>query len=125
MNEAQIALRIRQALSAAADVGPATAARLRAARERALKRQRPEAVGGLALAGNAAGRLGGWRRLSMRVLLPLAILGVAFAATQAWQKKQRAAEIEELDAQLLSSDLPIDAYLDQGFAAWLKRRASR
>lgn len=125
MNEAQIALRIRQALNAAADVDTATAARLRVARERALERQRPEAVGGLALAGSAAVRLGGWRRLSLRVLLPLAILGVAFAATQAWQKKQRAVEIEELDAQLLSSDLPIDAYLDQGFAAWLKRRDSR
>lgn len=125
MNEAQIALRIRQALNAAADVDPATAARLRVARERALERQRSEAVGGLALAGSAAVRLGGWRRLSLRVLLPLAILGVAFAATQAWQKKQRAVEIEELDAQLLSSDLPIDAYLDQGFAAWLKRRDSR
>jgi hypothetical protein len=71
------------------------------------------------------GRVGGVRGLSLRVLLPLAVLAVAFATTYAWQQTQRAAEVEELDAQLLSSDLPIDAYLDQGFAAWLKRRASQ
>ena len=32
---------------------------------------------------------------------------------------QQVSEIEELDAQILSSDLPIDAYLDQGFRNWL------
>ena len=53
------------------------------------------------------------------------VLCAAFAATFAWQQRQRAAEVEELDALLLTSDLPIDAYLDQGFAAWLKRRASQ
>lgn len=125
MNEAQLSLRIRQALNAATEVDSVIASRLRAARERALEHQRPEVVGGLALAGNSAGQLGGRRRRWIRLLLPVAILGVAFAATQAWQKKQRAAEIEELDAQLLSSELPIDAYLDQGFAAWLKRHDSR
>ena len=37
------------------------------------------------------------------------------------QQAQRAAEVEELDAQLLTDDLPIDAYLDRGFDAWLKK----
>ena len=58
-------------------------------------------------------------------MLPAVVLCVAFAATYVWQQRQGAAEVEELDAQLLTSDLPIDAYLDQGFAAWLKRRASQ
>jgi len=125
MNELQFALRVRQQLNQGARGDARVAARLRAAREQALVRHRPEPATGLALASNAMGRIGGARGLSLRVLLPLVILAVAFAATYAWQQKQRAAEVEELDAQLLSGDLPIDAYLDQGFAAWLKRRASQ
>ncbi|MET0440381.1 MAG: DUF3619 family protein [Casimicrobiaceae bacterium] len=39
---------------------------------------------------------------------------------QQWQAVQQVREFEELDAQLLSSDLPIDAYLDRGFQNWLK-----
>jgi len=38
---------------------------------------------------------------------------------QQWQVYQQTNEIEELDVQILSSDLPIDAYLDQGFRNWL------
>ncbi|MDH3320519.1 MAG: DUF3619 family protein [Betaproteobacteria bacterium] len=125
MNEPQFALRIRQHLNQGARVDARVAAQLRAAREQALARHRSEPEAGLALASNALGRLGGVRGLSLRVLLPLVILGVAFATAVAWQQTQRVAEVEELDAQLLSSDLPIDAYLDQGFAAWLKRRASQ
>jgi len=125
MNEPQFALRIRQQLNLGAQVNARIAARLRAARELALARHRPQPEAGLALASNAMGRLGGVRGLSLRILLPLSVLGVAFATTYAWQQTQRVAEVEELDAQLLSSDLPIDAYLDQGFAAWLKRRASQ
>ncbi len=125
MNETQFALRVRQQLNQGLRVDARVAARLRAAREQALGQHRPQPAAGLALASNALRRLGGARGLSLRVLLPLLVLAVAFATTYTWQKQQRAAELEELDAQLLSSDLPIDAYLDQGFAAWLKRRASR
>lgn len=125
MNEAQFAHRVRHELNLGARVGPRVAARLRAARERALARHRLTADAGVALAGAGAARHGGLRALSPRFVLPALILAVAFAATFAWQQRQRAAELEELDAQLLSSDLPIDAYLDQGFAAWLKRRASQ
>ncbi|MDH4173196.1 MAG: DUF3619 family protein [Betaproteobacteria bacterium] len=123
-HEAQFALRVRQQLNLGARVNARIAARLRAAREQALAHHDAEPVAGLALADHAMGRIGGARGLSLRVLLPLAILAVAFFTTYAWQQTQRAAEVEELDAQLLSGDLPIDAYLDQGFAAWLKRRAS-
>jgi Protein of unknown function (DUF3619) len=125
MNEPQFALRIRQQLNLGAQVDARIAAKLRAAREHALARHRAQPEAGLVLASNAMARLGGVRGLSLRILLPLAVLGVAFATTYAWQQTQRMAEVEELDAQLLSSDLPIDAYLDQGFAAWLKRRASQ
>jgi len=43
---------------------------------------------------------------------------------QYWQQNQRSAEIEEIDAQLLTDDLPIDAYLDRGFQNWLKQRSA-
>ena len=125
MNEAQFAHRVRQQLEAGAPLDARVLAQLRAAREQALARHRPETADEVALAGGALGRRAGVRPLLLRVVLPAAILGIAFAATYIWQKQQRAAEIEELDALLLSSDLPIDAYLDQGFAAWLKRRASQ
>ena len=53
-------------------------------------------------------------------------LGLAFLVMacgfglQQWQAAQQVREFEELDAQLLASDLPIDAYLDRGFQNWLK-----
>jgi hypothetical protein len=87
----------------------------------ALARVPARAGADVALAGPALGRLG--TPGVLRVVAPLVILAIACAAVLSWQQRQRAAEIEELDAQLLASDLPIDAYLDQGFAAWLKRRA--
>jgi hypothetical protein len=37
-----------------------------------------------------------------------------------WRELQVAAEIEEIDAAVLTGDLPLDAYLDKGFDAWLK-----
>jgi Protein of unknown function (DUF3619) len=125
MNEAQFAHRVRHELNLGTRVDARVVAKLRAARERALARHRFAPESGVALAGEGAARHVSLRTLSLRFILPLLILGFAFAATYAWQQGQRAAEVEELDALLLSSDLPIDAYLDQGFAAWLKRRASQ
>ena len=39
---------------------------------------------------------------------------------QYWQAAQQARDIEETDAAILSSDLPIEAYLDRGFQNWLR-----
>lgn len=125
MNESQFAHHVRALLNEGARLDPGLEARLRAARERALSAYRPVHGGHTVVVGAAAARLGGLSGISLRVLLPVAILAAVFVVTLAWQKQQRAAELEELDAQLLSGDLPIDAYLDQGFAAWLKRRASQ
>ena len=44
-----------------------------------------------------------------------------FIGYQQWNLYQQSREIEELDVQILSSDLPIDAYLDRGFQTWLTR----
>src|SRR5438067_13310198 len=124
MNEPQFASRIRQLLNQGTHVNAATAQKLRAARELALSRQRPEPAPVLAWADNVFGNGWGWAGLSARVLLPAAALIVAVAGIYSWQEKQRLAEVVEIDSQLLSDDLPIDAYLDRGFQNWLKNNAS-
>src|SRR5207247_1814262 len=75
-------------------------------------------------AGNMVGDFGGWTGVSLRVLVPVAMLLIGFGAIYTWQQNQRAAEVEEIDAQLLTGDLPIDAYLDRGFQNYLKTRAA-
>jgi hypothetical protein len=129
-DEIRFSNKIRQALNEGARLegprGAAIAERLRAARERALEARRAPAVEGMAaLAGMRSGGFsagfGGLGGFSLRVLLPTALLVAGLAAIYSWQQDQRAADIEELDAQLLTDDLPIDAYLDRGFEAWLKK----
>jgi len=117
MNEQQL----RQLLNQGITVPPRVADRLEQAREQALARQRPEPAPVLAWADNVIGDVG-WGGLALRVLLPLAMLITSGAAIYTWQQNQRAAELEEIDSQLLTDDLPIDAYLDRGFQNWLKKR---
>ena len=125
MNEMQFGNKVRQVLNRGlVGVESGTAERLRAARERALARQRPEPSPAVAWADNVLGRVGGWGGVAWRVVLPLAMLALALATVQYWQQNQRSAEIEEIDVQLLTDDLPIDAYLDRGFQNWLKQRSA-
>jgi len=124
MNEMQFGRRIRQILNQGTQVTPRVAARLQRARELALARQRPEPAPAFAWADSALVRFGGWGGLALRVLLPLAMLVASGVALYTWEQNQRAAELEEIDAQLLTDDLPIDAYLDRGFQNWLKKRAA-
>lgn len=56
----------------------------------------------------------------LRFWLGLAILAAAAFGYQQWLAWQDLAELEDLDAQILTSDLPIDAYVDRGFQTWLK-----
>ena len=122
MNEQQITYRIKQLLNRGLDLDAGKLARLNAAREAALARQRIESrVPVLAWADNLIGKSGGPSALIPRVLLPMAVLILGLIAVNQWRDSQLAAEIEEIDTAVLTSDLPIDAYLDKGFDAWLKR----
>jgi len=121
MNEQQTAHRIRQYLNRGLDLDAGKLARLKAAREQALARQRVDApVFVLAWADNVVGRLGGTASIVPRILLPMAVLIFGLIAINQWRDSQVAAEIEEIDAAVLTGDLPLDAYLDKGFDAWLK-----
>ncbi|MEO6565079.1 MAG: DUF3619 family protein [Casimicrobiaceae bacterium] len=112
-----------------AEIKSGTAYRLQLARAAALARlapgaprHAPQAALARAFAGgNGSGDSGNfWKsgRLWFGILL-IAAGGFAF---QQWQLVQHTRELEELDAQILTSDLPIDAYLDRGFQTWLTRR---
>jgi hypothetical protein len=122
MNEMQFGNRIRHILNGGPALHADKAARLAKARSLALERQRPELAPALAWADNVLGSVGGWTGLSLRVVVPAIALLVSFAAIYTWQQNQRVAEVEELDALLLTDELPIDAYLDRGFQNWLKKR---
>ena len=122
MNEQQIAHQIKQHLNRGLDLDADKLTRLKAAREHALAHQRVESrIAVLAWADNVVGKWGGPPSLIPRILLPMAVLILGLIAINQWQESQVAAEIEEIDAAVLTGDLPLDAYLDTGFDAWLKR----
>ena len=134
MNEIKFTNKIRQVLNEGARLhgarGARVAERLRAARERALERRRIARAPSLAWAGGMAsgadglsGGFDGARGFSLRMLLATALLLAGLFGIYRGQQDQQAAEVEELDAQLLADDLPIDAYLDRGFEAWPKKVA--
>ena len=124
MNEMQFGRRIRQILNQGTQVDAKVAERLKRARELALARQRAEPASAVAWADNALVRGGGWGGFALRVLVPLAVLLASGVSLYTWEQNRRAAEVEEIDAQLLTDDLPIDAYLDRGFQNWLRKRAA-
>jgi hypothetical protein len=130
--EIKFANKIRQALNEGARVDARVAERLRAARERALEARRisparerePALAWARSTAAGVVGGFGGFSGFSLRLVLPTLLLVAGLVAIYSWQQDQRAADIEELDAQLLTDDLPLDAYLDRGFEAWLKKVSS-
>jgi hypothetical protein len=120
-NERDFANKIKQQLDGHLDLDAATLNRLRAAREHALTRQRmTQPVFVLAWADAISSRISG-NSAPFRVALAGAALILALVGIQYWQQTPTVEEIEEIDAALLTGDLPINAYLDKGFDAWLKR----
>jgi len=107
----------------AASLKAGTAYRLQQARAKALARLTdpvPVAETRLAHALVGGGSAGGTRRglwLGFAVVL---VAAFAFGYQQ-WTAYKQANELADLDVQILSSDLPIDAYLDRGFQTWLTR----
>ena len=125
MNEPQFGNKVRQLLNQSTQqLDAKTLARLRGARETALRQQLvAHPAPGLAWAGGLVGSFGGFAGFSLRLVVPLAVLVGGLLAINGWQQNLRQAEVEEIDAQLLTDELPLDAYLDKGFEAWLKKRS--
>jgi len=121
MNEREFGYQIKQHLDRAPDLKPAELKRLKVAREQALLRQRTsEPAFALAWVDAAVGRLSG-NPVQASIVLAGAALILALVGMQYWQRPPTVEEIEEIDAALLTSDLPINAYLDNSFDSWLKR----
>jgi len=105
-----------------------TAYRLQLARQEALARLAdPKRAAELRLAGaqvhGGTGTVGGERSFwaSGRLWIGIALIVAAVFGIQQWQAYQQLNDLTETDAAILSSDLPIDAYLDRGFQNWLRR----
>lgn len=128
--EREVALRICRALDEnAARLSDSNAERLAAARRLALSRKKPEPAHAFAPMLALAGTAPAWqpradvRRASpLRRLVriwPVVALVAGIAVIAYWENVQRAAELADIDAAMLNDDLPLNAYLDHGFNAYL------
>ena len=122
MNELEFAKKVAQQLNRSAhNLDQVPLARLKAARERALEAYRGEpflAHADGSTAGKWSERLLHHPRLAwggLAALLALA-LGLNF-----WQETER--EKSPIDAQILASDLPLHAFTQHDFDAWLKNNS--
>jgi hypothetical protein len=123
MNEQdELAKRIARLLDESADnVGPAQRERLAAARKQALSRHRREPTHAWVPAwAGPISRVTERRVLGVQYLIPIAALVLGLAGV-AYMHSGPANDIADIDAGLLTDELPINAYLDQGFDSWLKR----
>jgi hypothetical protein len=123
MNERELANKITTYLDrSAAELKMGTLYKLERARAVALaKLSEPQTASELALAGSRGTLLPRRAFVDLRIWLGILVLVGGIASYQYWQSVQQARDIEETDAAILSSELPIEAYLDRGFQAWLKR----
>ncbi len=105
--------------------------RLRAARMQALAQRKREPVLNtipqLVMAGANGNHpldegLNLWSRLASA--LPVMALLFGLASIHVFQNEHRTNEIASLDAELLTDDLPPDAYTDPGFLVYLKSNPS-
>lgn len=119
--ESEIARGITRQLDSSLDtLDPSTLARLRSAREIAVAALERRPALAFAAGSISTGRPGILHYLSPRYVVPAAALLLAIIGTAYLQQSQND-EIADIDANLLSGDLPIDAYLDKGLDSWLKR----
>lgn len=117
MNEEQrLGRRVAHLLSESASrVDPVVLERLHAARIEAVKARKQGAFDIL------PHRLD-WGMLTdmLRPALTAVLVVAVFAAGDYFNKQHTLAQRSEVETALLADDLPIDAYLDQGFRAWLQ-----
>jgi hypothetical protein len=121
VNEQELGRKVAQRLEAGLDDIPARSRyRLELARAAALARAQDRALPLGAAQGNVLTAAG----LGPRVLAPALTLVLLLAGVLYWQQAQRIqqpgyADNADLDSALLSDELPVTAYLDQGFEIWL------
>ncbi len=133
-NEHEFAKKITGYLdSGASGMRAGTLYRLQQARARALESlaaptpvvetRMAHALAGIGPTPDGAGGDGGLRRSGWLGLGAVLVGAMLLFGWQQWATWQQAHELAELDVQILTSDLPIDAYVDQGFRTWLTSNA--
>ncbi len=122
--EEQFGRRVAARLSAGAeDLPREISERLRAARTQAVARRKVVRVLQAApamLPNGSTATLGGgwWTRIG--AIIPLIALVAGLVVITSLQEDSRTNELAEVDAALLTDDLPPAAYTDPGFAQFLK-----
>jgi hypothetical protein len=125
MNEQHFAYKIRLHLNRGLhELRPQTADRLLAARQRALANQR-QAVRQSVLASVGAFVQYPFENPRIRQAIGALALLLSVVGSTYWIADQRVAELGEIDSALLADELPISAFTDIGFDAWLKHDASQ
>lgn len=129
-DEINFAYKVRHALNENLEhLPPAKTDRLAQARKAALARKKNDApvlvtAPQRVLATSASGSFG--QRLSwlgrMGVALPLLALVVGLVGVYQVEEQHRISDMAEIDAAVLSDELPLSAYLDHGFNAYLAKR---
>lgn len=124
-DDINLAYKIRHALNENLDALPAaTSDRLAAARARALSRKKADARGAARPAkrpffdinalftGPALARLA--------VAAPILALVIGMGGVYQYEQQERMAAMAEIDAAVLADELPLTAYLDQGFNVYVE-----
>lgn len=133
-DDLNFAYKVRHALNERLDDLPSsTTDRLTSARQLALSRKKAHvpavlaqvatAANGPTLTGKLAnlfGRPGLIARMSLAI--PVLVLGIGMVGIYQAQEEEHVAELAELDAAVLADELPLSAYLDHGFNAYLTKR---
>jgi len=127
--EARFGARVAGRLSAGSqDLPHDISERLRAARVQAVARRKlvqtrtAPVVASVGRGGTMTLGGGWWTRVASA--LPLVALAAGLVAISVLQDDNRASEVAEVDAALLTGDLPPAAYTDPGFAQFLKSEDS-
>lgn len=126
-DDLNLAYKVRHALNEKLDHLPSsTTERLACARNIAVSRKKAHAPARLVqhLIGSDIGALFTFSWLGrLGVAVPLLALVAGLTGIYQYEEQQRIEEIAELDAAVLSDELPLTAYLDNGFNAYLAQRA--
>lgn len=117
MNEKEFGAKLKPWLDrAASEVGQMQATRLKSARLRALDAyQEPVRILGLVSVSGGTAQVIRYSIVQRALLFLPVLFLLAFLAVQSMQEP----DLGELDAQLLTQELPPDAFLDQDFRSWL------
>ena len=121
---------MRHALNEKLDDLPAsTTDRLAAARKLALARKKADAPAAVAVRQSAFAGIASSLFVEplswlgrMSVIIPLLLLVGGMVGIYQFEQEQHIAELAEIDAAVLSDELPLSAYMDHGFNAYLTKR---